>query len=295
MRSLKDIVRVYPIRKSKTEWEIPLHCYHICNHKCSQMYVREQNDLNTLRYVLVDNPEYVDNKCPQNGQLERTFVQLSSFNKLFPIGGTGPLYEPYNIVIPDNNFSVMLTYPLSNFVNFNINSPTSNGFTLTMLLYHLKKLYEYVYKEEERTSTSHLYHLKKNCDKCTNKLYTDYINDFIPKSDSECSICYNNYAESILQCGHYFHTQCILRWMEMSTTCPLCRKHIIDCDKCNGSGIIHYDYNGVVIPLEYRGQILNRNTTDGIFGIFGHDLEDLIISHIHYNRVKKILTLYIGS
>ena len=83
--------------------------------------------------------------------------------------------------------------------------------------------------------------------------------------------------------------------MENAKTCPLCRQQVIECEDCNGTGIIYYDYNGVVIPIEHRGSILNRNTTDGVYGIFGHDLEDLVIEHIHYNRVEKLLTLYIGS
>lgn len=295
--SISSIVRVYPIRTTKPEWTIPLHCYHVCTPRCAQMYVRDQTDLTTLRYILVDNPDYVDDQCPMANKLERTFIRLSTFDMENPVGGTGPLYEPNIIVIPDTVFSVILSYPLSYPLEVTIRSPTSNGFTLSELIYSIKMLYQYIYQEEERTSTPMDYHIRKECQKCIDKEKSEYVKKYFPKPEDECSICYNGYTEygGQLLCGHYYHQDCILRWLETSSTCPLCRQNVVKCDECNGSGIIYYDYNGIVIPLEHRGTILNRNTTNGVFGIFGHDLEDLVINYIHYNRIDKILTIYIGS
>ena len=70
---------------------------------------------------------------------------------------------------------------------------------------------------------------------------------------------------------------------------------MISCEECKGERVIYYDYYGSVIPLEYRRHILNRNRTYGVFGIFGHDLEDLVIEPMYYNRIKKRLTIYVGS
>lgn len=294
-----NVVRVYPIRKTKSEWSIPLYCYHVCNSRCSTMYIRDDTDLSILRYILVDNPNYVDNKCPNSNQLERTFVSLSTFDMENPIGGTGPLYEPNAIVIPDTYFLLRITYPLSHHVNVTVKSQSSNGFTLAELLYSIQILYYYIYQEEERTSTTRCYHLKKECSKCSIKQYIDNLQDCEPKEHDSCSICYNEYekGENVgkLLCNHFYHKKCILKWMETSKTCPLCRKNVVLCDECNGSGMIYYDYNGIVIPIEHRGTILNRNTTNGIFGIFGHDLEDLVIEYINYNRIEKRLTINIGS
>jgi hypothetical protein len=261
------------------------------------MYVRDQSYLSTLRYILVNNPAYIDEQCPYANQLERTFVRLWSFDITRPLGGTGPLYEPYMLVIPDTQFTVLLTYPLTNPIDVTVRSPTSTGFTLAELIYSIKMLYHYIYQEEERTSTPRSYHLKKECNSCADKQPCDYVIETIPVEDSECSICYNKYSSDAckLSCEHVYHKQCILRWLEAAKTCPLCRHQVVHCDECKGTGIIYYDYNGVVIPLEHRGSILNRNTTDGIFGIFGHDLEDLVIEHMHYNRVNKLLTIHIGS
>jgi hypothetical protein len=299
MNTANNVVRVYPIRTSKSEWSVPLYCYHKCNSRCSRMYVRDETNSSTIRYILVDNPNYVDNKCPRVNQLERTFIRLSTFDIEHPTGGTGPLYEPYVIVIPDTSFSVKLTYPLSYPVYVTVNSPSSNGFTLTELLYSIQMLYYYIYQEEERTSSPRCYHLKKECSNCSNKKCIDHLQYYEPKENDSCSICYNDYEKGEnackLQCNHFYHKQCILRWLETSKTCPLCRQNVVLCDDCNGTGIIYYDYNGVVIPIEHRGSILNRNTTNGVFGIFGHDLEDLVIDYIHYNRIEKLLTIYIGS
>jgi hypothetical protein len=38
------------------------------------------------------------------------------------------------------------------------------------------------------------------------------------------------------------------------------------------------------IPVEDRGTLRNRNRTDGAYGIWGHDLEDLILVAVHWTR-----------
>ena len=50
--------------------------------------------------------------------------------------------------------------------------------------------------------------------------------------NEDCSICYNplnNYTSlSQTHCGHLFHKDCILKWIEKcptGNTCPLCKRH----------------------------------------------------------------------
>jgi hypothetical protein len=38
------------------------------------------------------------------------------------------------------------------------------------------------------------------------------------------------------------------------------------------------------IPIEERGAMRSRNRTDGAYGIWGHDLEDLVLTAAHWTR-----------
>lgn len=53
----------------------------------------------------------------------------------------------------------------------------------------------------------------------------------------ECSICFEifQFEESVTQlhCEHLFHKNCITQWLELSHTCPVCRKSQIDGNKTN--------------------------------------------------------------
>jgi len=39
------------------------------------------------------------------------------------------------------------------------------------------------------------------------------------------------------------------------------------------------------IPLEDRGELRGRNRTDGAYGIWGHDLQDLTVTSAHWTRL----------
>jgi hypothetical protein len=55
--------------------------------------------------------------------------------------------------------------------------------------------------------------------------------DNIKKFNEEtCNVCLEGYVEgqtSIkLDCGHYFHDKCIIQWLKMRNTCPVCRHEL---------------------------------------------------------------------
>lgn len=50
-----------------------------------------------------------------------------------------------------------------------------------------------------------------------------------------------------------------------------------------------------VIPASQRRGLINRNTTDGKYGIWGHDIGDLVIEGIEYYPDAKIIKPLIGS
>jgi len=43
--------------------------------------------------------------------------------------------------------------------------------------------------------------------------------------NKSCSICLNNLNNIVIQlkCKHYFHKKCIIQWLDINKTCPLCR------------------------------------------------------------------------
>lgn len=53
------------------------------------------------------------------------------------------------------------------------------------------------------------------------------VSSDIIDNNSECCICLSQYSKSdtisILECGHFYHTDCIKKWYCKSTSCPICR------------------------------------------------------------------------
>ncbi|PSR91037.1 E3 ubiquitin protein like [Actinidia chinensis var. chinensis] len=49
--------------------------------------------------------------------------------------------------------------------------------------------------------------------------------------DAECCICLNPYEDGAelhaLPCNHHFHSSCIVKWLKMNATCPLCKYNIL--------------------------------------------------------------------
>jgi len=55
---------------------------------------------------------------------------------------------------------------------------------------------------------------------------------------SECTIClldYNEETKKITECSHTFHTECLDRWLQNNTSCPLCRTELKPMSFSSGS------------------------------------------------------------
>ncbi|KAK1278483.1 E3 ubiquitin protein ligase RIE1 [Acorus gramineus] len=64
----------------------------------------------------------------------------------------------------------------------------------------------------------------------------DSMDDLVlPPEDSECCICLVQYEDGValhsLQCGHHFHSGCIVKWLRINATCPLCKFNILKGDE----------------------------------------------------------------
>ena len=55
------------------------------------------------------------------------------------------------------------------------------------------------------------------------------VDSDVHSSNNECCICLGNIAEGCkirtLRCQHFYHSECISRWLQVNATCPLCRKN----------------------------------------------------------------------
>lgn len=298
-RQSKAVVRVYPLRMSRKKWNIPIFVKHKCSEDCSKKLVRVNDTLH-----IEPNPNYnmTTHSCSRSEHIEKGGVPLTNFNVEQPQGTSGILHNPNEIVIPDKKISIFidfpLTYPVEAIVNFE-----HDNITRKELLHTISIIYKYIYTEEERTSPPILYKITQKCRYCKDiEIKTLISTPKNPKTDDTCSICLGNKSNGELPCKHIFHKDCVEEWLSsenedsgINNSCPLCRKIVINCEQCQGRRQISEFYENVVIPLEHRGNCINRNPTFGIFGIFGYDLEDLNIDNMKYDREKKKLYLSMFS
>ena len=48
----------------------------------------------------------------------------------------------------------------------------------------------------------------------------------------DCPVCQDEFTEGLelikLPCGHFYHPDCILKWLKLNGTCPFCRFSLVD-------------------------------------------------------------------
>lgn len=279
--SKNEIRRVYPIRKSRAKWFIRLFSYHDCD----------------IHKNFIIDPIIED--CEKKNQIEDTNIHLNYFDIDIPKGCNGTLLNPDQIVIPDQKINIIFDYPLLHSTSISASTKNINGFSLKELINKVKKLYQYIYEEEMKTASEKTYQLEKLCVDCIfgKKPLNNYIINHKTIKEEECPICYTNFdideEVGLLRCGHKYHNKCISEWINFDgKNCPLCRTNIKECTLCNGKIVINYSFTGKVIPINERGIILNRNLTDGKYGIYGHDFEDLFLHGFWYDNKNKNLRLF---
>jgi hypothetical protein len=265
---------------------------HVCDHDTCSNILHHNTETNVLD--LVPNPDFQNGQCPLHHRLFPTMVDLSSYSFTNPRGMLGKLYQVDKIVIPDSEFKIVIDFPLNNPHTITIRG--KGDFTLRDVLLFIKLSYEKIYKEEEETCTEQEYVFQRNCE-CRERPIQSFLTN-IPApheyTNNECCICYSTFESnniSKLPCGHMFDTLCITNWTNTSKhTCPLCRQSIIQCTRCNGTGLISYTQRYKVIPTNLRSDIF-RNNTNGIHGIYQYDFEHLMVEYMVYNRYTKQLRL----
>lgn len=277
-------MRVYPIRTSRNKWKIQFYAFHECDTRCETILIDRDHYID-----ITLNPTYVNNRCNLYGLIEKSTVALFRYDKNNPQCEAGPMIDPDEVVITDTMFTINIDFPLSFALSIEIHC--SSHFTRSDIIYLVKMLYKFIYEEEERTATPQVYRLNKICSHC-NLNNIDEHSEQVTNSD-DCSICYSPLEEDAvkLRCTHMFHKSCITEWIKTSATCPICRSNIYICTNCNGTRMIFYYYVGVVVPFEQRGGIINRNSSNGIFGIHSYDFESLSLTNMTYDRKNKTLSV----
>lgn len=308
-------IRVYPIRMTRKQWYIGLYTIHECTRGCNYILVKDRKtkkykcniDTTHSQYNSEMNSgsgsnsdEETVHHCHRKNKIENTIISVNNFDIRNPRGLFGKLHMADQIVIPDNEFTMVLDFPFCTKLKITVNEPLGDGFTLKEVLYAIKLSYQDIYETEEETATQYTYLLMKECSKCNsinikNRLQQDNIQDDSDNLiDMECSICQetiDNKTDIIKlnKCSHIFHKSCMYEWVDAKgKTCPLCRSVLYMCDKCDGAGYTTIYHEGVVPPIEYRG-IERRHRTDGIYGIYDYYLEDLYINSLSYNNEWKKL------
>jgi hypothetical protein len=116
------------------------------------------------------NTNYKNGKCDLSNGIIKSFIRISNFNISNPTCEEGPLFNSDEKIIPDDSFTLIVSYPLS--FNFEVvinNDLSVPGFTLKELIHSIQALYKFIYEEEERTATQQIYRFSRKCSECTNK------------------------------------------------------------------------------------------------------------------------------
>jgi hypothetical protein len=243
--------------------------------------------------------DYTTGKCQEYEKLCQTTINISAFDISKPYGNGGKLYYPDLVVIPDESFTILLNYPFIDPVETTVTLTTK--ITLREILSLIKQIYYYIYEEEERTADATEFAINRPCTDCSDKDLKQILNEMVVDkgggTESECSICYMPFEQQnvVLKCKHIFHDNCLYNWIDKGKghSCPLCRLPFNQCDACDNTKMIRSVEEHVVLPSHLRYPTGLRNTTNGMFGIYGYDLESLSITEMWYNRTNRLLQVIV--
>jgi len=299
-------------------YQIGLTRVHRCTEDyCATMLIQEESTNGWTVFKPGPNPSYIDGKCDKFGGEEKCFLQIAGYDPENWEKSTENGINPDEIVIKDETFKIAYTYPLKDTFIFTYYS--KGGFTRKQVVDAIVSTYRKIYQEEEETAETIEINYQGRCRNCQEEhlsqaetmIFSEYQQKH-PQGEElpplNCLICLGVYQpnESVttLNCSdqHHFHTTCIETWIKKSKTCPICRaepetQFEKPCGKCQ-EGTVEFQFSGKVLPIELRmaaGGLLNRRATNGMYGIWGHDIRDLVIERLTYDPDQKILDMFIGS
>lgn len=257
-------------------------------------------------FIRISNPFHSKYNCPKKLLIEDKIIFIESFKDKYA-NGKENILNPEEIVIPDNHITIPFSYPLKDTFEFQFDSVDPSGFTRIELINLICDQYHKIYEIENQTATKHNYSYQVECKECKITNIDPEVYDSHIGTTDICSICHENFVKDTLKlpCNHLFHDKCINKWLERDDKerkCPMCFKkciHIKHCGKNNCvDGVVTIEYVDIVPSIDHRRAnrgLLNRSSSDGTYGIAGHDIGDLCIEQMTYYPDKKQLTMFIGS
>ena len=118
-----------------------------------------------------------------------------------------------NIII-SRNF-INNNSPINNFLLNHINDHQFENFINIITAFDLQ------HKGNPPASDRAINSLKKT------EINDENLNEF---KDQTCNVCLENFNKGQitikLECGHFFHENCIIHWLKMRNTCPVCRHEL---------------------------------------------------------------------
>ena len=87
----------------------------------------------------------------------------------------------------------------------------------------------------------------------------------------------NNNPKTVLECKHYFHSECITKWYTQADSCPICRSEILLSNKLDilASGIRYQD--------ECIDYLSSEDDDDGEYEAYVPPRVDLVQYRSHHN------------
>ena len=224
-------------------------------------------------------------------------ISLYNYDIHNPQTISGPLQEYLHTILHNKGTAnIVFSFPFKNIVKVQIIYNIS--INISQLIHIIQTIYKHIYDIEEISASPIQYNYFKKCNNCKNTI--EYTSKYNYKENDTCTICLSNLSQEhksvILNCGHYFHKNCLLQWFIYGNgkTCPICRQHISNCLKCNGTQQIQQSGYEVVIPKQHREDQNIRNHTNGLFEIYDYDLERLILDNIYIDNKDSNINIYVS-
>ena len=141
-----------------------------------------------------------------------------------------------NIEMADNNNKIILVNPIITFAINEISDSTSNGLIKSLLKKNgWVKIIQNKFKIAKVKIDNRDYFMVVNASLAGNiydesNLNTINITREILASNSACTVCQEDFKigeqAKKLQCDHCFHEDCIMPWLRVQNTCPVCRSEV---------------------------------------------------------------------